>query len=76
MVRVSTSLIRIDRMAIPVAGSTWDGSKADMPAGKSGQRAPHWIVPRIKRGLSSPYCRRSRNRDPQQASTRPLWVAY
>jgi hypothetical protein len=36
MVRVSTSLIRIDRMAIPVAGSIWDGSKADMSAGKSG----------------------------------------
>jgi hypothetical protein len=30
MVRVSTSLIRIDRMAIPVAGRTWGGSKADM----------------------------------------------
>jgi len=32
MVRVSTSLIRIDRMAIPVAGRTWGGSKADMTA--------------------------------------------
>jgi hypothetical protein len=27
---VSTSLIRIDRMAIPVAGRTWGGSKADV----------------------------------------------
>jgi hypothetical protein len=30
----------------------------------------------ISCALSSPYCRRSRNRDSRQASMRPLWVAY